>query len=84
MLKLKITSLIIGGIPSKCPKCGETKAWKEEINPVTSGIPAGAGRIRFFVIKGLFAKPVQRALGFRKVSYKCHNCGFRERRGGPE
>ena len=69
----------MSGIPSKCPKCGKPKAWKEEINPHTSGIPTAFGRVRTgIIIKGLFAKPMKRALGFYKVTYRCHNCGFRK------
>ena len=50
----------MSGIPSKCPKCGKPKAWKEEINPHTSGIPTAFGRVRTgIIIKGLFAKPLQ-------------------------
>lgn len=70
----------MAGIPSKCPKCGRSKAWKEEINPSTSGIPTAFGRVRTgIVVKGLFAKPIKRALGFYEVTYRCHNCGFREK-----
>ncbi len=69
----------MSGIPSKCPKCGKTKAWKEEINPCTSGIPTRFGRVRTgIIVKGLFAKPIERALGFYNVTYRCHNCGFRK------
>ena len=69
----------MSGIPTKCPKCGKPKAWKEEINPHTSGIPTAFGRVRTgIIIKGLFAKPVKRTLGFNKVTYRCHSCGFRK------
>ena len=33
-------------IPAKCPKCGRSKAWKEAVNPVTSGVPTAFGRVR--------------------------------------
>ena len=37
-------------IPAKCPKCGRTKAWQEEVNAFRSGIPAGPlGRVRIGV-----------------------------------
>ena len=66
-------------IPAKCPKCGRTKAWQEVINPSRSGIPTRFGRVRVgIVVKGLFAKPIQRALGFYKVTYKCSKCGHQE------
>jgi predicted nucleic-acid-binding Zn-ribbon protein len=68
----------MGRIPLKCPKCGRTKAWKEEINPITSGVPTAFGRVRGIVVRGLFAKPMKRAMGCYKVTYRCHNCGFRE------
>ena len=64
-------------IPKKCPKCGNAKAWKEEVNPYTSGVPTAFGRVRTgIVVKGLFAKPIKQALGFYKVTYRCRNCGF--------
>ena len=66
------------GIPSKCPKCGRSKVWKEEVNAFTSGIPVGATRIRFLVIRGIFAEPIKKKLGFYKVKYRCHHCGFEE------
>ena len=65
-------------IPVKCPRCGRTKAWQEVIKPATSGIPTRYGRVRTTVVKGLFAKPIKRALGFYKVTYKCSKCGHRE------
>ena len=69
----------MSGIPSKCPKCGRTKAWKEEVNPFTSGIPAGSEvRFRLFSVRGLFARPIKEKLGFYKVKYRCKNCGFEE------
>ncbi len=70
----------MAGIPSKCPKCGRTKAWKEEVNAFKSGIPLGGGllRIRFGMGPGLFARPIKRAMGCYKVTYRCHNCGFRK------
>ena len=69
----------MAGIPSKCPKCRAAKAWKEEVNPFTSGIPTPFGRVRSgIVIKGLLARPIERAMGFYKVTYRCHKCGFRK------
>ena len=69
----------MGGIPSKCPKCGKSKGWKEEVNALKSGISMGGpGRIRFCVLKGLLARPIKKAAGFYKVIYRCHNCGFRK------
>ena len=68
----------MSGIPSKCPKCGKTKAWKEEVNAFKSGIPAGGlGRIRLFAPRGLLARPVIKAAGCYKTTYRCHHCGFR-------
>jgi len=54
-------------IPSKCPKCGKTESWKKEINA-----------IRFLSIRGLWARPIKKAIGYYKVTYRCHNCGFRK------
>jgi len=69
----------MAGIPAKCPKCGRTKAWKEEVNPFKSGIAIGSlGRIRFGGPTGLLARPIMRAAGYFKVTYRCHNCGFRK------
>ena len=69
----------MAGIPSKCPKCGRTKAWKEEVNAFKSGISAGGlGRIRFGWSKGLLARPIMKAAGCYNVTYRCHNCGFRK------
>lgn len=69
----------MSGIPVKCPKCGRVKAWKEEVNPLTSGVPTAFGRVRAGIaVKGLFAKPIKRAMGFYKVTYRCRNCGFRK------
>ena len=69
----------MSGIPLKCPKCGRTKAWKEDINAFTSGVPIGnAVRFRFISVRGLFARPVKESLGFYKVKYRCKNCGFEE------
>jgi uncharacterized protein (DUF983 family) len=69
----------MSGIPSKCPKCGRTKEWKEIVNPSGAGIPTRFGRVRTgIIVKGLFAKPIKRALGFYKVTYRCHRCGFRQ------
>lgn len=69
----------MAGIPSKCPKCGRTKAWKEEVNAFKSGIPVGGGlfRIRLGMGPGLLSGPIRRALGCYKVTYRCRNCGFR-------
>ena len=72
-------------IPSKCPKCGNIKSWKEDINPFTSGIPTAFGRVRTGVaIRGLLSGPFKRALGFYKVTYRCHNCGFQKKYDLPE
>jgi uncharacterized protein (DUF983 family) len=69
----------MAGIPAKCPKCGRTKAWKEEVNAFKSGVSVGIfGRIRFFAPRGLLARPVKKAAGYYKVAYRCHNCGFRK------
>lgn len=68
------------GIPAKCPKCGRAKTWKEEVNPFTSGVPTAFGRVRTGVmVKGLFAKPIKRAMGFYEVTYRCRGCGFRKK-----
>ena len=68
----------MAGIPSKCPKCGN-KAWKEEVNAFKSGISVGGlGRIRLFTLRGLLAEPIKEAAGCYKVTYRCHNCGFRK------
>ena len=68
----------MAGIPSRCPNCGNTKAWKEEVNAFKSGIPAGAfGRIRFGAPRGLLARPFMRAAGYFNVTYRCRSCGFR-------
>ena len=67
----------MAGIPSKCPKCGKTKAWKEEVNAFKSGISVGGlGRIRIGVPRGLLARPIKKAMGCYRVTYRCHNCGF--------
>ena len=69
----------MAGIPSKCPRCGRAKAWKEEVNALTSGIPVGSlGRIRFGVPRGILARQIKKAMGCYKVYYRCHNCGFRK------
>ena len=69
----------MGNIPQKCPKCGKVKPWKEKVNPYTSGVPTACGRVRTgIIVKGLFAKPVKQALGFYKVIYRCHYCGFQK------
>jgi len=70
----------MGGIPLKCPKCGRTKAWQEEVNALTSGIPVAGGAIRFRLIsvRGIFARPIKEKLGFYKVKYRCKNCGYEE------
>ena len=69
----------MGGIPAKCPKCGRNKAWKEEVNAFKSGIPVGGfGRIRIGAPRGLLARPFMKAAGYYKVTYRCHNCGFRK------
>ena len=70
----------MGGIPSKCPKCGRTKAWREEINPFTSGILMGLfGRIRIGTGHGLLARPIKKAMGCYRVTYRCDKCGHREK-----
>ena len=43
-------------IPAKCPECGRTKAWQEEVNAFRSGILAG-----------LFKK----SAGCYRVTYRC-------------
>lgn len=69
----------MGAIPGKCPKCGNAKQWKEVVSPATSGIPTAFGRVRIGVsVKGLFARPMKRAMGFYTVTYRCHRCGFRK------
>ena len=70
----------MAGIPSKCPKCGRVKAWKEEINALTSGIPIGGGiiRLRLLSVRGLLARPLMKEMGCYRVTYRCHNCGFRK------
>ena len=69
----------MAGIPSKCPKCGRTKAWKEEVNAFKSGISVGGlGRVRIGVPRGLLAIPVKKSMGCYNVTYRCHNCGFRK------
>ena len=69
----------MSGIPSKCPKCGNTKAWKEDVNPFKAGIPTPLGRVRTgIVVRGLFARPIERAMGLRRATFRCHRCGFRK------
>ena len=66
-------------IPVKCPRCGRTKAWQEEVNAFKSGIPAGPlGRIRIGVPRGILARPFKKAIGCYRVAYRCKNCGHRE------
>lgn len=66
-------------IPSKCPKCGSVKHWDEVVNPATSGIPTAFGRVRIGIsVRGLFAGPTKKALGFYRVTYHCHKCSFRK------
>lgn len=66
-------------IPSKCPQCGSRIAWKEKVKVLTSGIPIGSAvRIRLFSMRGLFARPIKKKLGFYKVKYRCKDCGFEE------
>ena len=69
------------GIPPKCPQCGKTEAWQEQLNIFTSGIPVGnrATRIRLLVIRGLWAEPIKKRLGFYKVTYRCKSCGYTAR-----
>ena len=67
------------GIPSKCPRCGKSKPWREEINVFRSGLPLGAfGRLRLGVPFGLFARPLRKAMGCYRVTYRCGRCGHRE------
>lgn len=66
----------MAGIPSKCPKCGRTKAWQEEINAFTSGIPVGGGIRINFGMRGLLAGPIKKKLGLNTVKYRCKNCKF--------
>lgn len=69
----------MAGIPPKCPKCGRTKSWKEEVNAFKSGISVGGlGRIRIGAPRGLLARPIMKATGYYNVTYRCHNCGFRK------
>ena len=69
----------MANIPSSCPGCG-SRQWKERINAFTSGIPtAGGGRIRLISLRGFFAEPVKRKLGFYRVKYRCGKCGFEEK-----
>ncbi|MBQ3214737.1 MAG: hypothetical protein IJB11_01315 [Oscillospiraceae bacterium] len=64
-------------IPAQCPKCGKAQFWKEEVNPFTSGIPtSGLGRVRICAPRGVLARPIMRLLGYYKVTYRCHHCGF--------
>ncbi len=64
-------------IPECCPQCGDKKAWKEVINPVTTGIPLGKHiRISFLSVRGLFSGVIKDKLGMNKVNYYCKNCGF--------
>lgn len=66
-------------IPAKCPKCGRTKAWQEEVNAFKSGIPAGPfGRIRICVPRGILAGLFKKAAGCYRVTYRCKKCGHRE------
>ena len=50
----------MAGIPSKCPNCGRTKAWKEDVNPFRSGISAG-----------IFGYPAEKA--WEIAISACHN-----------
>lgn len=66
-------------IPAKCPQCGRTKAWQEEVNAFKSGIPVSPlGRIRIGVPRGILARPFKKAMGCYRVTYRCKNCGHRE------
>ena len=68
----------MSGIPSKCPKCGSKKQWKEVINPATSGIPIGnLGWVRTTFVRGLFAGLFKEAMGFYTVQYRCYKCGYK-------
>ena len=67
----------MNSFPECCPRCGDEMAWKEVINPVTTGIPLGKHiRIRFLSIRGLFSGVIKDKLGMNKVTYRCENCGF--------
>ena len=37
-----------------------------------------AVRFRIFSVRGMFAKPIKKKLGFNRVRYRCHTCGFAE------
>jgi len=65
-------------IPAKCPNCGRTKTWQEVIRPARSGIPTRFGRVRTVIVRGLFAEPFKRAMGFYTLIYKCSKCGHQE------
>lgn len=67
----------MNSIPACCPHCGDEKAWKEVINPFTTGIPIGKHiRFSFFSVRGLFSSAIKDKLGMNKVTYRCKNCGF--------
>lgn len=70
----------MNGIPSRCPKCNNENLWEEKVNPLTSGVPIGKGAVRISLlnIRGLFAYPIKRWLGFYKVTYHCKKCGYEE------
>ena len=66
-------------IPAKCPNCGRTKAWQEEVNAFRSGIPAGSlGRVRIGVPRGILAGLFKKAAGCYRVTYRCKKCGHHE------
>lgn len=68
------------GIPPRCPRCNNKKLWKEEINPLITGIPIGNGiiRIRFLAVRGLLARPIKKKLGCYNIKYRCQKCGYEE------
>ena len=57
-------------IPDRCPSCKEKEAWKEVINPITTGIPLLKHvRIHIGLVKGNH---------FFKLKYRCRKCGFEQ------
>lgn len=72
-------------IPIKCPKCGSKRQWKEQVNPVTSGIPVGNFvRIRLLSIKGLFAEPTKKPLAFTGFPTAATGATFRKNMNCPK
>ena len=63
----------MGKAPNKCPMCKERKGWVM-VDETKKGFSVGKA-----VVGGLIAGPVGLAggaLGKKKVSYACRNCGF--------